>query len=57
VDKGPCSALEGGHRGYLIGQGCILKSRRADSNRFPNLITSDRSRVAEACLGLQIPHF
>ena len=33
VGKGPCSALGGGHQGYLIGQGCNLKSRRADSNR------------------------
>ena len=30
--------------------------RRADSNRFPHLITSDNSGVAGVCTGLQIPH-
>jgi hypothetical protein len=32
------------------------ESRRADSNRLPLLITSDRSYVAGVCTGLQIPH-
>jgi hypothetical protein len=32
------------------------KSRRADSNRLPLLITSDHSGVAGGCTGLQIPH-
>ena len=32
------------------------KSRRADSNRLPLLITSDRSGVAGVCRGLQMPH-
>jgi hypothetical protein len=32
------------------------KSRRADSNRGPNLITSVRSVVAERCTGLHFPH-
>src|SRR5215208_3210702 len=32
-------------------------SRRADSNRFPLLITSDNLGVAEDCTGLHIPHF
>src|ERR687890_1527096 len=32
------------------------ESRRADSNRLPLLITSDNSRVAGVCRGLQIPH-
>src|SRR5918995_386485 len=32
------------------------ESRQADSNRFLKLITSDNSRVAGACTGLQIPH-
>ena len=32
------------------------KSRRADSNRWPHLITSDNRGVAEACRGLQIAH-
>jgi hypothetical protein len=31
-----------------------MKSRRADSNRLPLLITSDRSAVAGVCTGLQI---
>jgi integrase len=33
------------------------ESRRADSNRLPLLITSDRSRVAGVCTCVQIPHF
>ena len=32
------------------------ESRRADSNRWPNLITSDHSGVAGVCRGLQIPY-
>jgi hypothetical protein len=32
------------------------ESRRADSNRLPLLITSDRSCVAGVCRGLQMPH-
>src|SRR5215212_294530 len=32
------------------------ESRRADSNRLPLLITSDRLCVAGVCTGLQIPH-
>jgi hypothetical protein len=35
----------------------IRESRRADSNRLPNLITSDPSGVAGGCRDLQIPHF
>jgi hypothetical protein len=33
-----------------------IESRRADSNRLPNLITSDDSGVAEVCTRLQTPH-
>src|SRR5215216_3779556 len=33
-----------------------IKSRRADSNRLPLLITSDHSGVAGVCTGLQMPH-
>jgi hypothetical protein len=32
------------------------ESRRADSNRSPNLITSDNSGVAGVCRALQMPH-
>jgi hypothetical protein len=32
------------------------ESRRADSNCFPLLITSDNSGVAGVCTGLQIRH-
>ena len=32
------------------------KSRRADSNRFPALIASVRSVIAERCTGLRISH-
>jgi hypothetical protein len=35
---------------------CNLKSRRADSNRLPLLITSDPSGVAGGCAALQFPH-
>src|SRR5918998_1010419 len=34
----------------------FFESRRADSNRLPLLITSDRSCVAGVCRGMQIPH-
>jgi hypothetical protein len=34
----------------------IRESRRADSNPFPALATSDQLPVAEACTRLQIPH-
>jgi len=33
-----------------------IESRRADSNRLPLLITSDRSCVAGVCRRLQMPH-
>ena len=33
-----------------------IESRRADSNRLPLLITSDHSRVAGVCRGLQNSH-
>ncbi len=33
MGEGTCAAFGGGHRAYVIGQGCNLKSRRADSNR------------------------
>src|SRR5215204_3076722 len=32
------------------------ESRRADSNRFPHLITSDNSCIAGVCAGLQFAH-
>jgi len=34
-----------------------IRSRRADSNRCPNLITNVRSVVAGGCRALQNPHF
>ena len=34
----------------------LEESRRADSNRLPLIITSDRSGVAGGCTDLQIPH-
>jgi hypothetical protein len=33
-----------------------IRSRRADSNRLPLLITSDHSGVAGVFRGLQMPH-
>src|SRR5918992_1642409 len=37
----------------FIGFAGKIESRRADSNRLPLLITSDRSCVAGACTGMQ----
>ena len=39
----------------LLGTRPGQESRRADSNRLPLLITSDRSCVAGVCRGLQMP--